>query len=68
MSDMLSNSQLSLLKDILDTLIPADNNMPGAGSIATNFFETMSKKSAATKRTILDMLATTDAVPQQIFL
>ena len=62
MSDILTNPQLSLLKDILDTLIPADNNMPGAGSIATSFFETMANKSAATKRTILDMLATTDAV------
>tara|TARA_B100000949_G_C13947838_1_gene311617 strand:- start:85 stop:537 length:453 start_codon:yes stop_codon:yes gene_type:complete len=62
MSDILTDSQLSMLRDILNTLIPADNNMPGAGSVATSFIETGAKKSATTKRTILDMLATTDAV------
>jgi len=61
MSNLLTDTQRSLLEDVLDHIIPKEGDMPAAGQIAASYVESASSTSAITIRVVLDMLALTAA-------
>lgn len=61
MSSLLSEEQRFLLEDVLNNIIPGNDEMPAAGLVASDFVERSASGSAASKRIVLDMIAVADA-------
>ena len=62
MSSLLSEEQRSLLEDVLNNLIPGNDEMPAAGLVASDFVERSASGSVAIRRIVLDIVAVMDAM------
>ena len=67
MSNFLTDTQRSLLKDVLNHIIPEDMVMPAAGQIAAGYVESASSTSEITIRVVLDILALTDTTAGSLY-
>ena len=62
MSSLLSGEQTTTLEDILNNIIPANDEMPAAGLVVRDFVGRSASRSPVRKRIVLAMIAVTDAV------
>ena len=62
MSNLLSEEQRSLLEDVLNNIIPGNDEMPAAGLVASDFVERSAIGSVTIKRIVLDIVAATGAM------
>ena len=66
-SDFLTDTQCSLLVDIIDHIVPKNGELTAGGHIVIDYVESYAKTSPKTKRMLLDILALTDAMSGSLY-
>lgn len=61
MAVILTRIQRATLMDLLDQIIPNEDDMPGAGEISTGYIESVVMVSSHTAHVVLDILKSTQA-------